>query len=247
MRYLEFGPSSELGDIVACTWERRVPAVDPPPATTVLPDGSVDLIWRGSELLVAGPDQRPLSSPLQPGETVVGLRLRPGVAGALLGIPARELRDLRLSLRELWGHRGAELEERLGLAAAPGQRRRLLEAAVRARRDRAESPDRLVVVATRVLGLPGARIGALADSLGTSERQLLRRFDAAVGYGPKLLDRVLRFQRFLSLAPRLASGDEELARAAAGLGYADQAHLSRECLGLSGLSPARLIAQRDSG
>jgi AraC-like DNA-binding protein len=103
---------------------------------------------------------------------------------------------------------------------------------------RMEPPDVLVLAATRQLGLPGARVASLSERLGTSERQLLRRFHAAVGYGPKVLDRVLRFRRFVSAA----SGDEDLARLAAELGYADQAHLTRECVRLSGLTPARLAA-----
>ena len=58
-----------------------------------------------------------------------------------------------------------------------------------------------------------------------------------MGYGPKTLDRVLRFQRFLRRA-----GEGDLARTAAELGYADQAHLTRECVRLSGVTPARLAA-----
>ena len=95
-----------------------------------------------------------------------------------------------------------------------------------------------MLAAVRRLGRPGTRIGELSDALGTSERQLLRRFHGAVGYGPKTLDRVLRFQRFLARARR----DGDLARTAAELGYADQSHLTRECVRLSGLTPARLAA-----
>ena len=50
---------------------------------------------------------------------------------------------------------------------------------------------------------------------------------------------MLRFQRFLA---RARNGDGDLARTAADLGYADQAHLTRECVRLSGLTPARLAA-----
>lgn len=243
MAYREFAPAADLGGLVACSWERRVPGRDAPPSTRVLPDGCVDLLWRGSELVVAGPDRGHVISPLRPGETVVGLRLRPGVAGSVLGLPAKELRDSRVSLRELWGHGGMELEERLGLADTAARRRRLLELALRARLARAEEPDALVRAATRVLGLPRARIDALGDVLGTSERQLLRRFDKAVGYGPKTLDRVLRFRRFLAFAPGLSADENELARVAAELGYADQSHLSRECSRLGGLPPRRLVAE----
>jgi AraC-like DNA-binding protein len=54
---------------------------------------------------------------------------------------------------------------------------------------------------------------------------------------------VLRFQRFLALArtPR-AAGRPDLAWLAAEAGYADQAHLTRECTRLAGLPPAALLA-----
>jgi len=82
---------------------------------------------------------------------------------------------------------------------------------------------------------PGARVDALAAEIGLSERQLRRRFHAAVGYGPKTLQRVLRFRRFLA-GPR-----EDLARAALEAGYADQPHLAREVARLAGTTPSRLI------
>ena len=85
---------------------------------------------------------------------------------------------------------------------------------------------------------PRARVEALAGELGLSERQLRRRFHAAAGYGPKTLQRVLRFRRFL------AASREDLARAALEAGYADQAHLSRECARLAGTSPGRLARGR---
>ena len=98
-----------------------------------------------------------------------------------------------------------------------------------------------MLAAGRRLGLPGSRVGSISRTLGMSERQLLRRFKAAVGYGPKTLDRVLRFQRFLASARAVRRGDENLAGIAAELGYADQAHLTRECVELAGLTPRQLL------
>jgi len=86
--------------------------------------------------------------------------------------------------------------------------------------------------------LEAARVETLADDLGLSERQLRRRFHAAAGYGPKTLQRVLRFRRFL------AAADRDLARAALDAGYADQSHLTRECTRLAGRPPAALLAVR---
>jgi AraC-like DNA-binding protein len=210
----------------------------------VLPDGCVDLVWRGDDLVVAGPDLGPWMSAMQPGETVVGLRLRPGLAGPALGLPASELRDRRLPLADVWGRQGAELTERVGESATSASRRRALEDALLRLIAEIGEPDPLLAAAVGRLGRPGTRVGSLSDAVGIGDRQLRRRFDAAVGYGPKVLDRVLRFQRFVSRARAVADGVDGLARVAADLGYADQAHLSRECRRLSGLSPTQLAASR---
>jgi hypothetical protein len=66
-----------------------------------------------------------------------------------------------------------------------------------------------------------------------SERRLRRRFVQAVGYGPATYLRVSRFQRAVALAPRTPG----LAALAAAAGYSDQAHLSRDCRALTGLTP----------
>ena len=98
--------------------------------------------------------------------------------------------------------------------------------------------DAAIAEAVRRLADPRTRVEALAGDLGLSERQLRRRFDAAAGYGPKTLQRVLRFRRFL------ATADGDLARAALDAGYADQSHLTRECTRLAGRPPGALLALR---
>ena len=83
----------------------------------------------------------------------------------------------------------------------------------------------------------------MARQLGISERQLHRRCLAAVGYGPVLLRRVLRFRRVVS---RIDAGGalDDLAGLATLAGYADQAHLTRESHDLAGLAPAALARLR---
>jgi methylphosphotriester-DNA--protein-cysteine methyltransferase len=83
----------------------------------------------------------------------------------------------------------------------------------------------------------------VARQLGISERQLHRRCLAAVGYGPVLLRRVLRFRRVVS---RIDAGGalDDLAGLATVAGYADQAHLTRESQDLAGLAPAALARLR---
>jgi AraC-like DNA-binding protein len=236
--YREFHPLPALADAVVCTWERTVPmSGEAPVGQRVLPDACVDLVWRDGNLWTAGPDTEAFMSPLVPGQTIVGIRFRPGAAGALLGLPAKEIRDARVPVDALWRN-GGELVERLATSPHSPGRRALLERALVARRADAELPDPLVAGALRLLGRPGSRVRSLGAALAISERQLLRRFETAVGYGPKVADRILRFQRFVALAP---DGDA-LARLAAELGYSDQSHLTRDCVEFSGMSPTQLLA-----
>jgi AraC-like DNA-binding protein len=89
-------------------------------------------------------------------------------------------------------------------------------------------------------------IDALAGRLGLSASQLRRRCVQAVGVSPKVLQRTLRFQGFLALAQAGATasgrrGTDGVAGLAVDVGYADQPHLSRECLRLTGLTPSQLL------
>jgi AraC-like DNA-binding protein len=238
--YRELAPSRDLHSAVLCRWVRQVPDTANSASTLILPDGCIDLIWRDGELAVAGLDRTARPNRLKPGQTILGLRLRPGVAGAVLGMPASEVVDHpRVLLEDLLGSGAAELEERLGEADGEERAYGLLERLVASRLEGAEL-DPLVLAACRRLGFDGSRVDRLAEALGISDRQLRRRFHAAVGYGPKMLDRVLRFRRFVSRASSASAGEFDLARLAADLGYADQSHMTRDCLRLSGMTPARL-------
>jgi AraC-like DNA-binding protein len=238
--YREQAPSGEVYSLVACRWIRQAEEQEASDSVLVLPDGCVDLIWREGELVLAGLDRTARPSPVTAGERILGLRLRPGVAGAVLGMPASEVLDVHVRLEELLGREASELAERLGESEADEEAFGVLERAIGSRI--AEAPDPLVLAATRRLGFPGSRVDQLAESLGISDRQLRRRFHQAVGYGPKTLDRVLRFRRLVTQAGAVATGESDLARVAADLGYADQAHMTRDCLRLSGMTPGSLAA-----
>ncbi|MGH6904941.1 MAG: helix-turn-helix domain-containing protein, partial [Geminicoccaceae bacterium] len=102
--------------------------------------------------------------------------------------------------------------------------------------------DPMIAAATRWLARrPEGRIEELARFLDLGERRLRRRFVAAVGYGPKTFQRVLRLQRVLALAGRGPGPGLSLAGLAAEAGYADQAHMSRELQALTGRSPRALL------
>lgn len=241
--YAEWAPPAPLRPAVVCLWRRT--AGEHAGRALVLPDGCADLIWdSGRGAFVAGPDTGPMPATTEAGRTLVGVRLRPGAGGPLLGLPLDVLRDLRVDLADL--HPAAARELPAGLAPAEALRRLAALAAGLAEQ---RPPDPAIAAAVRLLHAPDVRLREVGDRVGLGERQLRRRFTAAVGYGPKTLHRVLRFRRFLSLLEpaRPPGGPGERSRPPAGLGelallagYADQAHLSRESVQLAGLPPAAL-------
>jgi AraC-like DNA-binding protein len=244
--YREYAPPAPLGRAVSCVWVSVTPAAGAPP-TRVLPDACTDLIWySGGGVFLAGPDTGPVLAPVPPGTVLAAVRFRPGAGGPALGLPLRAVLDQQLGPADLRatlpGGRGAELQNRVHAGLAPPQAlRRLVQVA--GEMVAAASPDPLAATAAQRLGEPGARVGEVARDLGVSERQLHRRCLAAVGYGPVLLRRVLRFRRFVSRIDAAGTPDD-LAGLAAAAGYADQAHLTRESRELAGLPPAALARLR---
>jgi AraC-like DNA-binding protein len=210
------------------------------------PNGSVEISYAlGSDrVVVSGPQRGPLVARVEPGTTVIGIRFRPGAAPSILGPPASELVDLNVDLDRLWGSAVAMLAERLGETGAPEGATRLLEHELARRLADATAPDPLVTAAVgRLQPWRSGGVDVLASDLYISTRQLHRRFVAALGFGPKTLERILRFQAFLALAHGSDQPQISLARLASRAGYADQPHLTREVAALTGLTPRVLLEE----
>jgi AraC-like DNA-binding protein len=236
--YRELAPPAELRHALLCLWVRVTAHHDGTPVR-VFPDGCIDLIWRSERgAFVAGPDTRPVVGAAGPGSVTVGARFRPGAGGPALDQPLHELRDKRVQLRDLLPNLARRLDPELAPDAAL---REIVTVAGELAGNR--PPDPLVAAASWRLGDPRVRSASVAWDLGVSERHLRRLFLESVGYGPKTLQRVLRFRRFLGRLDA-ADGDVELAALAAECGFADQAHLTRECARLAGISPAAIARER---
>jgi AraC-like DNA-binding protein len=219
----------------------------------VLPDACSDLIWeQGVGAYVAGPDTGPARPMIKAGTVIVGVRFRPSAGGQVLKTPLSEIANQRVPLADLLPPATRRLSSALDPHEAADRVLAITGALVAD-----GTPDRAMARAAVLLRDPAARAEAVAAEVGLSERQFRRRSQAAAGYGPKTLQRVLRFHRFVRLldaapapsgvhasAPAHASAPPDLAALAAQAGYADQAHLTRECSALSGLTPAALARVR---
>jgi AraC-like DNA-binding protein len=248
--YREWAPDLKMAGRVACLWMQ-----DSISATTqpVVPDGCVDLIWGPNGPQVAGPDTGPMPVVMSPGDRYAGVRFRPGTVGEVFGVPVEALRDLRVPLAELdvltevttdaLLEASAVRPDRTGdtRQAPPMPLELIAEAMQRALAVRLRAtpePDPAAPVIAAALR-SGRRVGEVAWDLGLSERQLHRRSLRSFGYGPKVLQRVVRFQRALRLV-RLGVAPAEVAVAS---GYADQSHLANEVRRLAGMPLSRLVGR----
>jgi AraC-like DNA-binding protein len=254
--YAEWAPPAALRGAVACLWARVSPdgagqSDRSAQSGLVLPDACSDLIWeRGVGAYIAGPDTGPARPQIKPGTVIIGIRFRPSAGGQVLKTPLSEIANQRVPLADLLPSPAQRLPPTLDPEEAVDRVLAITGGLVVD-----GVPDRAMARAAVLLRNPAARAEAVAAEVGLSERQFRRRSQAAAGYGPKTLQRVLRFHRFVRLldAPALAhtppdartlAAPPDLAALAAQAGYADQAHLTRECSALSGFTPAALARVR---
>ncbi|WP_310976660.1 MULTISPECIES: helix-turn-helix domain-containing protein [unclassified Amycolatopsis] len=238
--YEERAAPAVLRGVARCVWRS---ASEGP--KRIVPDGCVDLVVGGGTAFVAGPDTAAWWSETE--GVVSGVRLVPGRAAAVLGVAADELRDRRVPVSELWGRSSAErlVEGVVSPVSAVAERVTGVpppDFAVAELIARLEAGVARVGDAAALLGRSGAAALGQPAAGGVSERRLRRRFVQAVGYGPATYLRVSRFQRAVALAPRVPG----LAALAAAAGYADQAHLSRDCRALTGLTPRDYFGGRST-
>jgi AraC-like DNA-binding protein len=210
----------------------------------VFPDGCVDIVWVGEAApTVAGPATHHVHVPLPVGVDIVGLRFRPGHAEALLGLPADELLNASARLADIWGAGAVELGDPISEQRSVREKINLLrDLSVRKFANGQESDAMVAACVAWLASHPTGRISELQRVSDMSSRQLQRRFQSAVGYGPKTFQRIVRLQRLLDLSARDAARNAGLAALSDAAGYADQAHMSREVRDLTGRLPSSLLA-----
>lgn len=233
-------PPPPLSEFVLYLWRREFPRGRAITIQPTMPDGCFDLLSvDAGEPYVMGPETVRADHSVPGGTVIVGVRLRPGVGARLFGPLASRLTDGGALVRDLDRSPGSGRISMLALGRTPAPYRPLIDALMP--RIAAAAPDDGVAYGVAWLARhPAASVDHLCARLGWSPREVRRRFVAALGFGPKAMQRMLRFQRALSQARR-AGATTPLARVAAAAGYADQAHMTREFRTLANTTPGSLL------
>ncbi len=222
----------------------------------VFPNGSLELIvhlgdrYRDPvagrtfpELVMAGLATEATVVEAPPGRShVMGVRLRPGGAFAVLGRPVHDLTGESVDLAELVGRAALELGERCRAARSARERIGAALAFALERARRTDADPAVDWLLTRIVEDAGnVRVGELADRAGISHNRLALRFRERIGVLPKRYARILRFQHALDL---LAGGAGSAAEAAFAAGYFDQAHFNAEFRTHAGMTPGAFLRAR---
>lgn len=221
-------PRRSLRPLIDTLWRYDATAAG---LLVIPPDGCTDLIWDGRILHVSAPTVGPVEVLATGAQS--GLRLRPGAVAALTVGSRRPLAEV---LAERLDEAGAVRRLQAVPFASTG-----LEDVVAALLDR-RPPEPSALALAGALIRPCHTVDRLAQRLGMTPRTLRRHLPTATGLAPKQTLRILRFQRVLRLRERLPR--LPLSDLAAFLGYADQAHMTREVRAYSGLSPTALAWSR---
>jgi AraC-like DNA-binding protein len=228
------------------------------PRKRIFPNGKVELLvnmgepyrvveGRGSEWLSTGCLSGLQSGPMvieQPvRQRVLGVRLRPAGAYAILEAPMGEISGLVVDLEDLFGGAARELVHRCRDAATVDECFAVASGWIAGRIGRARETTPEITWSARCIERTdgGVPIGALRRETGFSKARLASAFRQEVGLAPKLYARVVRFRRVLKM---LQEGEVRLADVALEAAYYDQPHMSAEFRELGGITPREFLAAR---
>lgn len=244
-------PTPELDTLVECYWNVRWDLRGlPPREQQVLAHPQLHLVFEQPEARVYGVDRGLFVRRLEGRGQVLGIKFRPGGFRPFWGRPVQELADRVLPAAEVFadaagtegaGESVAETDHGiLALDRLPAMAA-LADAFLLAR---LPEPDPRVAEVTAMVELAAAdhgivRVEQLAARCEVSVRTLQRLFAEYVGVGPKWVLRRARLQQAALLAD---AGAVDWSLLAAELGYADQAHLTRDFTAVVGRPPTRYTA-----
>ena len=267
-RLARHAPSEALAPFVEYYWIPRWDLRGEPPfAQTILPHPNVHLVFEASGAGIFGVDRRLFTRSLSGLGLAFGVRFLAGCFRPFWQAPISQLTDRVVPAAPLFGPQAEKTRQAImrvgpedsadsadsadsGDSANSGDSgdevnarmvgyAEALLCSVRPERDR--MAEQAAAVVSRITADPGLRrVDQLAAASGMTARSLQRLFADYVGVSPKW---VMRRARLHEAAERADSGEPvDWALLASDLGYADQAHLTRDFTATLGISPTRYAA-----
>jgi AraC-like DNA-binding protein len=238
-RYERFHPTPDLAPYVEHFWlvEWDLRGAAPERAET-LPHPNVHMIFQEGRSRIRGPARAKFSTLLEGKGGVFAAKFTPAGFYPFAGVPVSTFADVIVSIRDVFGAEGNELDRAVLAEKSDDARIELIEAFLRAR---LREPDANVARISEMAYVVAKerdirKVADLAARYRVNERTLQRLFARYVGVSPKW---VIQRYRLHEAAEQLAAQESlDQAALALELGYSDQAHFVRDFKSIIGLSPA---------
>lgn len=246
MFYREVAPAPHLNQFIVSFWEFLVGQGASAPSThEIFPDGCVSLFYYSNPALgIARLGLTPLFAEttkrtVTAGDRFWGMRISPAACGAVLGVDPAVMREPRYFPASEFPGLTNGIEDAIADATSLEVAIPIFESRMEAIAGSGIRPDPQVaqVIDLLIANAGDIRINDLARTVSLSPRQLQRRFKAASGLTMK---RFARIRRIRQAAFVLIEQDRvNWADRAAEMGYADQAHLTREFSSVTNQTPGK--------
>ncbi len=248
-----FEPNSDLADFVNCYWTLESPKGKTPQKNTIVPDGTMKLIFHYGDLYKHHPKIG--NSFFLPRCFLIGQLTHPyvveptGTTGTFIvrfhpngflpftTIPINEMENTAVPLDTLFGKDGQEIEQKILNANTNLDRINLIESFLINRLANEELIDQIVKSAIETISTANGQlsISELSKHSNLNRRILARKFSSTVGLSPKQLSKIIRLQT--TLKTLLNKKVSKLTDLAYENEYFDQAHYIKDFKEFTGLTP----------
>lgn len=248
-----FEPNKDLKEFVKCYWTLDFPREDTPQMNTIIPDGTMKLIFHYGDLYWHHPENG--DSFLQPRCFLIGQLTRPyvvepaGNTGTFVvrfhpngflpfaTIPIKEMENTPVPLEQLYGKNGQELEQNILNANTTVERISIVEEFLLDRLTDLKTIDKIVksIVDTILTANGQISVAEISKKNHIHRRQLVRKFSSAIGLSPKQLSKTIRLQA--ALKTLLTKKTSKLTELTYENEYYDQSHFIKDFREFTGYSP----------
>jgi AraC-like DNA-binding protein len=173
--------------------------------------------------------------------SLLGVRLKLGVAAGFLNFPVKEISGRFISAESFWPNVQSELIEPVLAAENLRTKIQVFEKALARFFSKIRKTDSALRKAVKLVAQHegDVEVAEIARQLKISRQTVKHKFDHAVGLSPKQFGKLRRFQSLLrNLSSNQDLGWSDLATKC---GYYDQAHLIREFNSFTGFSPEKFL------
>jgi AraC-like DNA-binding protein len=175
--------------------------------------------------------------------SIVIVVFQPNGINQLLGITSSELRDTIITIDEIFGLEGIELQEKLSEQSTIQEKLSLLNHFFKTLEAKKPMSNQLIADASLnfIIKTKGQfSLKQLVDYTGYTERHIERKFTECVGLNPKKFGNIVKIHSFLKLLKN-KSEDTNLTTISYDAGFSDQSHLIREFKKHTGMTPKEYL------